>query len=64
VENFNRKVLFIASECNKVIGEEIQSIHIQSFPNAELAVIKGAGHDMFLGKPEEVVKVIREYLNE
>jgi len=37
---------------------------MQSFPNAELAVIKGAGHDMFLGKPEEVVKVIREYLNE
>jgi len=64
VENFDRKVLFIASECNKVIGEEIQSIHMQSFPNAELAVIKGAGHDMFLGKPEEVVKVIREYLNE
>lgn len=64
VENFNRKVLFIASECNKVIGEEIQSIHMQSFPNAELKIIKGAGHDMFVGKPEEVVKVIREYLNE
>jgi len=37
---------------------------MQSFPCAELAVIKGAGHDMFIGKPAEVVKVIREYLNE
>jgi proline iminopeptidase len=63
VENFTNKVLFIASECNTVIGVEVQSIHMTYFPNAELAVIEGAGHDMYSGKPEETIAVIREYLN-
>ena len=63
VENFTNKVLFIASECNTVIGTEVQSIHMTYFPNAELAVIDGAGHDMYSGKPEETIAVIREYLN-
>jgi len=63
VENFTNKVLFIASECNTVIGVEVQSIHVTYFPNAELAVIDGAGHDMYSGKPEETIAVIREYLN-
>jgi proline iminopeptidase len=63
VENFTNKVLFIASGCNTVIGTEVQSIHVTYFPNAELAVIDGAGHDMYSGKPEETIAVIREYLN-
>ena len=64
VDKFTDKVLFIASECNTVIGENIQKIHIKSFPNAELVIIEGAGHDMYAGKPKEVHKVIREYFNE
>ena len=63
VENFTNKVLFIASECNTVIGVEVQSVHVTYFPNAELKVIEGAGHDMYSGKPEEIIAVIREYLN-
>lgn len=63
VEDFTNKVLFIASECNKVIGVEVQSVHVTYFPNAELKVIEGAGHDMYSGKPEETIAVIREYLN-
>ncbi len=63
VENFTDKVLFIASECNTVIGVEVQSVHVTYFPNAELKVIEGAGHDMYSGKPEKVIAVIREYLN-
>lgn len=63
VENFTNKVLFIASGCNTIIGAEVQSIHVTYFPNAELAVIEGAGHDMYSGKPEETIAVIREYLN-
>ena len=62
VENFTNKVLLVASECNKVIGVETQAVHLKYFPSAELAIIKGAGHDMFVGKPEEVIKVVREYL--
>ncbi len=64
VENFSNEVLFIASECNTVIGGKIQRIHMKSFPSAKLEIIKGAGHDMHTGKPEEIVKVIREYLKE
>ena len=63
VENFTNKVLFIASECNTVIGTEVQSVHVTHFPNAELAVIDRAGHDMYSGKSEETIAVIREYLN-
>lgn len=64
VEDFPNDVLFIASECNIVFGERIQRIHMKSFPNAKLAVIDGAGHDLFAGKPDETIKVIREYLKE
>lgn len=64
VENFNTKVLFIASECNKLIGEDLQLRHTKYYPNAELVVIKNAGHTMFGEQPEESIKVIRQYLNE
>ena len=64
VEDFPNDVLFIASECNIVFGEKVQRIHMRSFPSAKLAVIDGAGHDLFAGKPEEVTSIIREYLKE
>jgi pimeloyl-ACP methyl ester carboxylesterase len=64
VEDFPNEVLLIASECNTVIGEKVQRVHMKSFPSAKLEIIEGAGHDMHTGKPEEIVKVIREYLKE
>lgn len=47
VERFTSKGLFIASECQKVIGVEWQKRQMAFFPNAELAVIPDAGHEMF-----------------
>ncbi len=38
-------------------------VHVTYFPNAELKVIKGAGHDVYSGKPDEIIAIIREYLN-
>jgi proline iminopeptidase len=64
VEDFPNDVLFIASECNTIFGEKVQRIHMRSFPNAKLAIIDDAGHDLFAGKPDETVGVIREYLKE
>ena len=64
VEDFPNDVLFIASECNSVFGEKVQRIHMRSFPNTKLAIIDGAGHDLFAGKPEEVISIIRKYLQE
>jgi proline iminopeptidase len=63
-EHFTNKVLFIASECNSIIGEAQQRIHMQYFPHAELAVIKNAGHTMFGEKPEKCLQVIRQYFHE
>ena len=63
-ENFPNKVLFIASECNTLIGEEHQRSHLQYFPIAELAVIKNSGHTMFGEQPEESLKIIRKYFSE
>lgn len=63
VENFNNKVLFIAGECQTVIGAEWQKGQMEFFPNAELAVIPDAGHEMFAENPEASIAVVRAYLN-
>jgi proline iminopeptidase len=63
-EHFTRKVLFMASGCNTIIGVEQQRIHMEYFPNTELAIIENAGHTMFGEKPEECLQVIRQYFQE
>jgi len=63
VENFTNKVLFIASECNSIIGEEQQKDHMKYFKNAEMVVIKNAGHTMFGEQPEESIGAVRSYFN-
>ena len=62
VENYPGTVLFIASECNQLIGEPWQRRQMKLFPRAKLKVIKEAGHTMFGEKPEESLKIIRDYL--
>ncbi len=64
VENFTNKVLYIASECNTLIGEEQQKAHLKFYPNAELVVIKNSGHTMFGEQPEKSLEVIRKYFDE
>lgn len=63
VENFKNKVLFIASECQTVIGVDWQKDQMMFFPNAELAVIPDAGHEMFAENPEVSIAVVQEYMN-
>jgi proline iminopeptidase len=63
VERFPTKVLFMASACQKVIGVEWQKSQMAFFPNAELAVIPNAGHEMFAENPEASIAVVREYLD-
>lgn len=64
LENYSNKVLFMVGECNKVIGEEFQKDHIKHFNNAEMVVIKGAGHTMLGEKTEESLSIIRKYFEE
>jgi len=61
VEKFQGKVLFIAGECNTIIGEDFQKEHIKYFTNAEMVVIKNAGHTMLGEKPDECISIIRKY---
>ncbi|MFC2130870.1 alpha/beta fold hydrolase [Bacteroidota bacterium] len=63
VEKFRNKILFIASGCNTIIGVEHQKKQMKYFPNTELKIIENAGHTMFGEKPEESVRVIREYFD-
>lgn len=63
VENFHNKVLFMASECQTIIGVDWQTRQMQFFPNAELAVIPEAGHEMFFENPQASIAAVRDYLN-
>lgn len=62
VENFDNTVLFIAGECQTVIGAEWQQGQMEFFPSAELTIIPDAGHEMFLENPEASIEVVRAYL--
>ncbi len=64
LENFPNKVLFMVGECDELTGEDFQKGHMKYFPNAEMVVIKNAGHTMLGEKPEECMKVIERYFEE
>ncbi len=64
LENYPNKVLFMVGECSQIIGEEFQQGHIKHFRNAEMVVIKGAGHTMLGEKPEECIAIIEKYFDE
>ena len=63
-KGFPRKVLFIASRCNTLIGIDIQREHQKLFGKSELAIVEDAGHTMFGEQPEVSMRIIRSYLGE
>lgn len=63
IDKFDKEVLFLTSECNQLIGKDIQDIHMSFFPNARMEIVKNAGHDMIKEQPEESIRIIREYFN-
>jgi proline iminopeptidase len=62
--NYTRKVLFVTGECSQILGEDFQQGHMKYFPNAEMVVIKDAGHTMFGEKPGESLEIIERYFKE
>jgi pimeloyl-ACP methyl ester carboxylesterase len=64
LNRFNGRVLFITGECNAIIGEDIQRIHMKYFNNARMEVIKEAGHNMITEQPTLCIQVIRNFFNE
>ena len=63
VERFTSPVLFLATECNRSTGKSHQEKQAKFFPNVKIEIIKGSGHSMFGERPEESIRVVREYLN-
>jgi pimeloyl-ACP methyl ester carboxylesterase len=60
---YHKPVLFIAGALSQVLGESLQRQQVQKYPDASLAVIDGAGHDVAWIKTAEVLTHIRAYLN-
>ena len=63
VNRFTLPVLFLASECNTWLGEDLQRQHTVLFPSAYVVVIENAGHYMFNDNLEESLVAIRAYFN-
>lgn len=62
--NYTGDVLFIASECNSFIGSDFQREQMRLFPQAQLAVIPDAGHEMFSENPVASIAVVREFFSQ
>ncbi len=60
---FDGPILFVAGACNAWIGADLQADHAATYPNAELAVITDAGHDMFWDNPTETLAAVRTFLD-
>lgn len=63
LDHFQKPVLFIGSERNEVIGAEFQKRQMGFYPQAQLAIIAGAGHDHQWTHPEETLRPILSYLS-
>jgi proline iminopeptidase len=59
--NYSGDVLFLASECNSFIGVDFQREQMVHFPQAELAVIAHAGHEMFGENPAASLAAVRDF---
>lgn len=62
--NYRGDVLFIASECNSFIGVDFQREQMKYFPQAALAVIAGAGHEMFGENPVASLAAVRAFFGQ
>lgn len=62
VERFTSPVLFLTTECNRLIGKSHQEKQARFFPNAHIEIVKGSGHSMFAERPAESVEAVRAYL--
>jgi len=64
VDSFKNKVLFMAGECNTLIGPEYQKGHLGFFHQAEMVIVPEAGHLMFSDQTALSLSTIRMYFEE
>lgn len=61
---YDGPTLFIKGERSSYILPEYQAATLQQFPRAQLKVINGAGHWVHSEKPDAVLRLIRNFLQE
>lgn len=59
---FDGPVLFVAGAANTWIGEGLQAEHARRYPNARIAVVPRAAHDMVWDNPRDTLAVVRGFL--
>jgi len=62
LDRFVSPVLFEASELNEVIGVSFQKRQMVAYPNADLVVVAGTGHDFPWTQPEATLRPLFSYL--
>lgn len=62
LERYPNRVLFEGAELNEVIGASLQRRQMTAYPNAELAVIQGAGHEFPWTHTEAALRPMLGYL--
>lgn len=61
---FNGNALFLKGGNSNYISQKDEEIIFHHFPNAEIKVIKGAGHWVHAEKPDEIIEAVLEFLSE
>jgi len=64
LERFEAKTLIVAGTCSALGPDFQRRYHVPLFARAELATIEGAGHRMFVEKPDAVLSAVRSYLRQ
>jgi proline iminopeptidase len=64
LDQFTTKVLFINGDLNEILTPEFQEKNRAYLPSSELKIIEGVGHDLIWIRPDEHVRLIKEYLDE
>lgn len=62
--NYNQKVLFMYSEFNEAYGEDWADEVAAPFPNKEIQIVLGAGHEMFYFGWDDMYPKVLSYLDE
>lgn len=63
-EIYQDTVLFITGDCNRFIGPDYQELQLKYFDRNKMAIIKNAGHNMFLDQPDEFYQIVRDHFKE
>jgi proline iminopeptidase len=63
LNQYKTKVLFCYSELNKAYGAEHAQLLSSAYPNVQIEMIKGTGHEMFYFGWDNFYPIIKNYLN-